>query len=111
MTESQFSSDKERELVEAARALEMSFSEQGERTAENNWHCTDYTYRQRLATALRAYDPPKRNYTMPTWEEFLVIFGGSGDMETTWIRQGPKAPVVDKNVYNAILKALSTESQ
>lgn len=91
--------DRERELVEAARKVSRFGLSQ--RLLEE------------LDKALRAYDPPKvKKYTMPSWEEFAdgkrssYAYGGAhqvglpSDDLVIW---------VDCTRYNAIREALATE--
>ena len=66
--------------------------------------------------ALRAYDPPKRKYTMPTWEEFSKkkhplenrIDAQIANVMCFDVPDG--SPIVVHEIqYNAIREALSTE--
>ena len=90
--------DRERELVEAARVVFDDLDILG----------TDAG--GRLFSALRAYDPPKvKKYTMPSWDEFVVgkmILVGIQDAPYT-VRVGDST--MQKGQYNALREALATE--
>ena len=91
--------DRERELVEAAKA----------------WLCAYDAYssaeaRSSLATALRAYDPPKvKKYTMPSWEELWRSANSGGtDVDGQRFILAASGTIHEKQ-YNAIREALATE--
>ena len=95
--------DRERELVEAAQVTFYNLNPES-------------SYARRLLKALRAYDPPKRKYTMPTWEEFSKkkhplenrIDAQIANVMCFDVPDG--SPIVVHEIqYNAIREALSTE--
>lgn len=55
-------SPREKELVEAARLARDTFRHMALDSIADN-----------LEQALRAYDPPKREYPIPSWEELVPI--------------------------------------
>jgi hypothetical protein len=90
--------DRERELVEATKNYILFPS--------------NVAVRDKLTLALRAYDPPKRKYTMPEWGEFYKNIGRGGQNKLTGEeRVSLNGRVVYKQDYSAIREALSTEEQ
>lgn len=63
-----------------------------------------------ISKALRAYDPPKREYTMPTWEEFHPAGWSKGivNLETITV-QPPGLMPISRDQYSAIREATSKE--
>ena len=91
---------RERELYEAARdVVNYCWKEIG-----------DTDVGMILQGRLRAYDPPKRKYTMPTWEEFVAgkvkPYQDHICIEVT--AAGDKVGI-GKLQYETIREALSTE--
>lgn len=93
-------SDRERELVEAARLWLTAYDAYSIAEARSS-----------LANALRAYDPPKvKKYTMPSWEDFTryATVGGTDEF-------GPficaATGTIHKLEYNSIREALATEEE
>lgn len=86
-------SDRERELVEAAQVTFYNIN-------------PDSSYGKRLLKALRAYDPPKRKYTIAKWTELTeqqrVKFG----MDLARFKRGE---IGTASVWDEIREALSTE--
>lgn len=95
-------SARERELVEAARSIQAH---------GNGWFSP---YLDALQAALRAYDPPRKVYTMPPWEEFLLAWASNVDFsgEPYAIIEpydGPGKGSVSKSHYNLIREALAKD--
>ena len=95
--------DRERELVEAARNFFGAFGAEGGVLSD------------RLFKALRAYDPPKvKRYCMPSWEELVKMAKGSvlivdnRGNNLSHIRTETGKVIYEDN-YLAIREALATE--
>lgn len=86
-------SDRERKLLEAERDARATLGDITLCSFPN------------LDAAIRAYDPPRKRYTMPTWEEFTYIAGPQGAKLMHIV------PYIQKEQYQAIREALATEEQ
>ena len=96
--------DRERELVEAARRARLA------------WYSNDENSElgaiNKLEAALRSYDPPKvKRYCMPTWEEVCLMAGGANVFShpidgSTATFNGATVARID---YEQLREALATE--
>lgn len=98
--------DREKALVEAARAIADYNSPHGTSTFYGSY--------SRLMTALRAYDPPKEKvYVLPTWEEFIngKQTGRASPFVASEVYAEGGGRLVYRGVYNAIREATAKEQE